>query len=209
MYRNEPLERYLLDAAAGTPTPGGGSVAALAGALAAAMASMTANLTLGKEKFNQYDSQLKKILEGCEKGRETLLALMEEDIKAYDGVSIAYGLPKSTETEKCKRSEAIQKTTIIAMEIPLKTAMCCLYVLGQTRELVNIANPHVISDVGVACYLADAAFQCAKLNVETNLASIKNQGLVEAVRIEVNHAEEKSKIFFREIRERVQEKMVR
>src|SRR5574337_1220517 len=164
MYRHEPLEKYLRDAASGTPTPGGGSVAALVGALATTMASMSANFTVGKEKFKQYDTQLKKILGECEKSRETLLSLMEEDIKVYGEINNAYGLPKSTEAEKNKRSEAIQKATIIAMEVPLKTTMCCLYILEQTRALVDIANPNLISDVGGACYLADAAYQCAKLN---------------------------------------------
>lgn len=208
MYRNAPLEKYLQDAAAGTPTPGGGSVAAFVGALATTMASMSANFTVGKEKFKQYDSQLKKILEECEKSRETLLFLMEEDIKGYGEISKAYGLPKSTEAEKNKRYEAIQKATIIAMEVPLKTTMCCLYILEQTRELVDIVNPNLISDVGVACFLADAAFRCAKLNVEINLAAIRNQSLVEKVQNEIGLAERKGKVFFKEIQERVQEKMV-
>lgn len=209
MYRNEPLEKYLQDAAAGTPVPGGGSVAAFVGALATTMASMSANFTVGREKFREYDSQLKKILEECEKSRETLLSLMEEDIKVYSGVNNAYGLPKSTEAERNKRSEAIQKATIIAMEVPLKTTMCCLYILELTRELADIANPNLISDVGVACYLADAAFQCAKLNVEVNLATIRNQSLVEKVQNEIGLAEKKVKVFFKEIQERVQEKMKR
>ena len=96
MYRNEQLEKYLKDAASGTPTPGGGSVAALVGALATTMSSMPANFTIGREKFKQYDAQLKKILEECEKSRETLLSLMEEDIKVYGEVGRAYALPKST-----------------------------------------------------------------------------------------------------------------
>ncbi|MEK7750059.1 MAG: cyclodeaminase/cyclohydrolase family protein [Planctomycetota bacterium] len=204
MYRNEPLEKYLQDAAAGTPTPGGGSAAALVGALATTMSSMSANFTVGREKFKQYDSQLKKILEECEKSRETLLSLMEEDIKVYSGINNAYGLPKSTEAEKSKRSEEIQKATIIAMEVPLKTTMCCLYILELTYELVDIANPNLISDVGVAGFLAEAALQCAKLNVEINLAAIKNQSLVEKAQNELSHAEEKAKTFFKEIQEKVQ-----
>ncbi len=204
MYRNEPLEKYLQDAAAGTPTPGGGSTAALVGALATTMSSMSANFTVGREKFKQYDSQLKKILEECEKSRETLLSLMEEDIKVYSGINNAYGLPKSTEAEKSKRSEEIQKATIIAMEVPLKTTMCCLYILELTHELVDIANPNLISDVGVAGFLAEAALQCAKLNVEINLATIKNQSLVEKAQNELSHAEKKAKTFFKEIQEKVQ-----
>ncbi len=207
MYRNQPLENYLKDAAAGTPTPGGGSVAALVGALATTMASMSTQFTVGREKFKQYDAQLKKILEGCEKSRETLLALMEEDITVYGGLSKAYGLPKSTDEEKKARTEAIQKATVIAMEVPVKAVMSCLYVLELTRELVDIANPNLISDVGVAAFLADAAFQCAKLNVEINLAAIKNTAIVEKVRNDVTQAEKKAKTFFTETRDRVLAKM--
>ena len=207
MYRNQPLENYLKDAAAGTPTPGGGSVAALVGALATTMASMSTQFTVGREKFKQYDAQLKKILEGCEKSRETLLSLMEEDITVYGGLSKAYGLPKSTDEEKKARTEAIQKATVIAMEVPVKAVMSCLHVLELTRELVDIANPNLISDVGVAAILADAAFQCAKLNVEINLAAIKNPAVVEKVRNDVINAEKKAKTFFNETRDRVQVKM--
>src|SRR3989337_4304933 len=197
MYRNEPLDKYLKDAAAGTPTPGGGSVAALVGALATRVASMSANFTVGKEKFKHYDSQLKKILGECEKIRESLLSLMEEDIKVYSGITHAYGLPKSTDAEKNKRSEEIQKATITAMEVPLKTTMCCLSVLEQTRELVDIANPNLISDVGVAGFFSWGAFQCAKLNVDINLATIKNRSLVEKTQNELSHAEKKAKTFFK------------
>lgn len=209
MYRNEPLDKYLLDAAAGTPAPGGGSIAAFVGALATTMVSMSAKFTVGKEEFKQFDSQLKKILEECEKSRETLLSLMEEDIKVYGDVNKALELSKSTEAEKNKRSEAIQKATIMAMIVPLKATMCCLYVLQQTRALVDIVNPNLISDVGVACYLADAAFQCARLNVEINLATINGQSLVEKVQDEIGHAEKKVEVVFKEIKERVLEKMRR
>ena len=204
MYRNEPLERYLKDAAAGTPTPGGGSVASLVGALATTMSSMSANFTIGKEKFKQYDSQLKRLLEECEKSRETLLSLMEEDIAVYSKLNSAFSLPKSNEAEKELRSEAIQNATIIAMEVPLKATMCCLYILELTRELVDIANPNLISDVGVSGFLAEAAFQCAKLNVDINLAAIKNRSLVEKTQNELSHAEKKAKTFFKEIQDKVQ-----
>src|SRR3972149_5869494 len=204
MYRNEPLEKYLKDAAAGTPVPGGGSVASLVGALAKTMSSMSANFTIGKEKFKQYDSQLKRLLEECEKSRETLLSLMEEDIAVYSKLNSAFSLPKSNEAEKKLRSEAIQNATIIAMEVPLKATMCCLHILELTRELVDIANPNLISDVGVSGFLAEAAFQCAKLNVDINLAAIKNRSLVEKTQNELSHAEKKAKTFFKEIQDKVQ-----
>ncbi|HHT9111428.1 MAG TPA: cyclodeaminase/cyclohydrolase family protein [Candidatus Brocadiaceae bacterium] len=207
MYRNEPLEKYIKDAAAGTPTPGGGSVAALVGALATTMASMSTNFTVGKEKFKQYDAQLKRILEEFAKSRETLLSAMEEDIAVYGKVSSAYTLPKSTDAEKKARSDAIQQACTIAMEVPLKTTMCCLYVLELARELVDIANPNLISDVGVAGLLAEAALRCAKLNVEINLAALKNQSLVEKVHSEITQAEKKAKTFAKEVQERVMAKI--
>lgn len=203
MYRHEPLEKYLNDAAAGTPTPGGGSVAALVGALATTMSSMSANLTRSNEKYKRYDAPLKRILAECEKTRETLLSLVEEDVAAYRKLYNAYILPKSSESEKICRTEAIQQAGVIATEIPLKTALCCLYILELTRELVDIANPNLISDVGVACFLADAAFQSAKLNVGINLAQLKNQNLAEETLRKLDHAEQKAKAFFREIQEKV------
>lgn len=209
MYRNEPLEKYLVDAAAGTPTPGGGSVAALVGALATTMVSMSAKFTIGKEEFKKYDSQLKKMLVECEKSREILLSLMEEDVKVYGEVNKAFELPKSTEAEKNKRSEAIQKATIVATTVPLKATMCCMYVLEQTRALVDIVNPNLISDVGVACYLAEAAFQCARLNVEINLATINDQSLAEKVQNEISHAEKTVKVIFKEMKECILAKMRR
>lgn len=209
MYRNEPLEKYVEDAARGTPAPGGGSVAAFVGVLATTMASMSANLTVGKEKFKEHDTQLTKILAECKKSRETLLSLMEEDVRVYREVSRAYTLPKSSGSQKNKRSEAIQQATVIAMVVPLKTTMCCLSVLEQTRELVAIANPNLMSDVGVACYLAEAAFRCAKLNVEVNLAALKNQELVKKVYDEIQYAEKLARGLYEETRELVQRKLGR
>src|SRR3989304_2846491 len=87
---------------------------------------------------------------------------------------------------------------------PYNATRRCLYVLEMTRELVDIANPNLISDVGVSGFLAEAAFQCAKLNVEINLATIKNQSLVEKTQNELSHAEKKAKTLFKEIQEKVQ-----
>ena len=118
MYRNEPLEKYLRDAASGTPTPGGGSVAALVGALATTMASMSANFTVGKEKFKQYDTQLKKILEEFEKSRETLLSLMEEDIEVYGEISNAYGLPNRPKRKKINGLKQYKKQPLLQWKFP-------------------------------------------------------------------------------------------
>ncbi|MDR4508904.1 MAG: cyclodeaminase/cyclohydrolase family protein [Candidatus Brocadiaceae bacterium] len=207
MYKNKPLEKYLEDAASGEPTPGGGSIAALAGALATTMVSMSTNITLHKITYKQYEAQCKRILEECEKRREKLLFLMEEDVMAYDDVRMAYNLPKSNETEKDLRSETIQKTTIRATEVPVQTTRCCLSLLQLIRELVDIVVPKVISDVGVAGILTEAALQCAKLNVDINLKYIQNQEIVKKVRSEINSVEKRAEAFYNEIQEKVREKI--
>lgn len=202
-YRSEPLEKYIMDAASGNPTPGGGSVSALVGALGATMAEMSANFTIGREKFKGIEPQAKQILEACTKGREDLLVLMQKDTEAYSSVLNAYGMPKSTTEEKAARSQAIQRALARAMEVPLFTMRCCLRMLEAVHELVNIANPNLIGDVGAAAIFAEAALRGARLNVEANLTGLKDEALVSDVRKEINHAGEKAKVMLQEIMQKV------
>lgn len=203
LYRNEPLEKYITDAASGNATPGGGSVSALVGALGTTMSEMSANFTIGREKFKDVEPQAKQILDVCAKGREDLLMLMQKDTEAYGGVLNAYGKPKSTPEEKAARREAIQQALTRAMEIPLVTVRCCLKMLEATRELVDIANPNLISDVGAAAIFAEAALRGARLNVDTNLASLKDEALVSNIRKEVALAGEKAETLLQETLQKV------
>ena len=185
-YRTEPLERYLHDAAAGEPTPGGGSVSALVGALASTMASMAGNFTVGKKKYSQVQTQVAECPAAIEATREDLLRLMQQDTEAYACVSEAYGLPKSTPEEKQARTQAIQAALAAAMEPPLATVRACAVVVAESAKLVDIANLNLITDVGVAAALGEAALRAAKLNVDINLASIQDEGLVARTRAEVS-----------------------
>ena len=203
LYRKEPLEKYITDAASGNPTPGGGSVSALVGALGTTMAEMSANFTMGREKFKNVEPQVKQILEVCTKGREDLLVLMQKDTEAYEKVSNAYGMPKSTPEEKAARTQAIQNALTHAMEIPLVTTRCCLKMLEAIQELVNIANPNLISDVGAAAIFAEAALRGARLNVEANLATLKDEALVSNIRKQITTAGEKAKTMLQEIMQTV------
>ncbi len=186
MYRYETLDRYLNDVSLSTPTPGGGSVSALVGALSTSMVSMSANFTLGKRKFNEVEPQIREILEKCRNDREEFLRFMEEDIEAYNGVDRAYSLPKSNEEEKKQRSSAIQSNLKKAIDVPLKIRRCSLGLLEYTNGLVKIANPNLITDVGVAGLLANAALRGAMLNVEINLKCIKNKEIVSTVKEEID-----------------------
>jgi len=182
MYINEPMKKYLDEAASGESTPGGGSVAALAGALGAALTSMVCNFTVGKKKYKDVEAEVAEILEKSEKLRSDLTDLMQADTEAYGGVSEAYGMPRKTSEEKKARTKAIQAALKNALEVPFKAAICCYDILKLNEPLVEKGNPNLISDVGVAVVLAEAALQSALLNVEINLAYIKDEEFCEGVR---------------------------
>ena len=185
MYTYETLDRYLKDVSLNTSTPGGGSVSALVGALSTSMVSMSANFTLGKRKFKDVEPQIREILEKCRNDREELLRLMEEDIEAYKGVDRAYALSISNEEEKKQRTSAIQSALEKATDVPLRIVRCSLGLLEYTNGLVKIANPNLITDVGVAGLLANAALKGAMLNVETNLNCIQSKEVVNTVKEEI------------------------
>ena len=157
------------------PTPGGGSVAALAGALAASLVCMVCNLTLGREKFAEVESDVRMIRERAEQLRQRLLAAVSTDASAYAAVISAFRLPRETEAAREVRHQAIQSATREAARIPLEASENCSAILELCQDVVDIANPHVASDVAVAALLADAAGEAAAANVETNLVSIKDE----------------------------------
>ena len=107
---------------------------------------------------------------------------MDGDIKSYTMVSSAYSLPKETDEDKQKRVEEITKATKEAVSIPLEIAQCCFRVLELCKRLVDIGNKNLISDVGVSVILAEAALRAANLNVEINLAGLKDSSFVEEKR---------------------------
>jgi len=168
------VEDFVFELASASPTPGGGSASALAGAMAAAMVEMTCNLTVGREKFRDVEDRLKVVLARAGELRAQLLAAVDEDTAAYDEVSQAYKMPKETDAEKGARSEAIQKALMTATQLPLRVAKAAM----ETAQLAQIAleegNPNVASDARVARLLADAARAGAVANVEINLSSLKD-----------------------------------
>ncbi|MBM3240445.1 cyclodeaminase/cyclohydrolase family protein [Candidatus Poribacteria bacterium] len=182
MYINEPMKKYLDDTASGEPTPGGGSVAALVGALGAALTSMVCNFTVGKEKYKDVEAEVTEILSQAENLRGDLAELMQADTEAYSQVSAAYGMPRKSSKEKEARTAAIQEALKAALQVPLKAAMRCYDVLKLNEPLVEKGNSNLISDVGVAVALAESALQSAALNVEINLVSIKDEEFCKGVR---------------------------
>lgn len=207
MYRDKPIEKYLADAAARLPAPGGGSVSALAGALGAAMAAMAANFTVGKRKFRNVEPQARDLLERSLSGVSELLELMDRDVEAYSTVDAAYAMAKDTDEQKEARTAAIQNALKVALETPLKTLRLCRDLVALLDSLVEVANPNLISDVGVAAILLEAALRGAKMNVEINLAYLKDQGFVEGTAAEIDEAAAQATRTAASVLERVYVKM--
>lgn len=182
MYIDEPMKKYLDEAASGASTPGGGSVAALAGALGAALTSMVCNFTVGKKKYADVEAEVSQILSEADALRGELLDLMVEDTQVYGQVSTAYGMPRGTDEEKVARTEAIQGALKAAMGAPLKAAICCHKIMKLNEPLVEKGNKNLISDVGVAILLAESAMRSAIMNVEINLSFIKDEELCKETR---------------------------
>ena len=177
-YVSRPMCEYIHEAASNAPTPGGGSVSALAGALGTTMASMAGNFTVGKKKFKDVEEKVKGILTGLDAECGKLLRAVQSDTEAYAAVGAAYGMPRATDDEKAARRAAIQDALKTAMQPPLGAMRSCAEALRATRRLLDIANPNLITDVGVAAILLEAAGRGAYLNVAVNLNGLKDEELV-------------------------------
>ncbi|HCG76472.1 MAG: methenyltetrahydrofolate cyclohydrolase [bacterium (Candidatus Ratteibacteria) CG_4_10_14_3_um_filter_41_18] len=174
MWREKSLNNYLDKLASRSPVPGGGSAAALLGALAAALASMTANFTLGKPKYKKVEKSITKILKKAENLRERLSQLAEEDSIVYTEVSQAYRL----RPEGKERDKVVSKALRQASKVPFEVVGLSFQLLKLNEELASKGNRNLISDVGVSVIFSLAALETAILNVEINLSGIKDKEFI-------------------------------
>jgi formiminotetrahydrofolate cyclodeaminase len=158
------------------PTPGGGTAAALAGAMGASLAEMVAALTLAKEKYSASHDAVRPIGEAAVSARERLLRLAQEDSDSYDAVVAARRLPKDTDEQKAERLRRMAETNRLAAEVPMRTAREAAGLLAALPELAEKGNPNAASDAGAAALLLEAAVQGALLNVAINLAGTEDSG---------------------------------
>ena len=171
--------------ASDAPAPGGGSAAALTGALGSALTAMVANLTLGRRQYEQYAEFAAQARERADGLRQALLQVMERDTEAFNRVGAAFALPKGTPEEKAARSAAIQDALKGCTETPMEMMRLSLEGLCLTEELLERGyNPSSASDLGVAFLNLRAAMQGAWLNVLINLGSIKDPDFVTRYRAE-------------------------
>lgn len=196
---------YAAKLASGDPTPGGGSGAALVGALGAALGEMVGNFTVGKEKFAGVEEDVQRILDVLEEQRAKLLDLTDADADAYAKVGAAYGMPKETDEEKAARKAAIEEALKAAAEVPLAVTEACAAIINELEELREKGNPNLLSDVAVSAEFALAALRCAWLNVEINLASIKDEDYVEMTQHDIDERLSGAEGPAREVFERIAE----
>lgn len=168
------LDNFVDDLSSSLPAPGGGSASALFGVLGSALASMVCALTKGRQAYKQYESFVSSQHEEILKLQNELNLMMDKDVEAFMKISEAYKLPKDTDDDKIKRSEAIQAALIPATEIPMKIMQLSAKGLDITNTLIGKTNKQAISDIGCAVLGFKAGLQGAYLNVRINLSSSKN-----------------------------------
>jgi formiminotetrahydrofolate cyclodeaminase len=169
------LEEFADKLAAGTPTPGGGSAAALAGSLGASLVGMVCALTIGREGYREHDEALRAIAGRADSLRRELLTLVDRDAAAYDGVMAAIRLPKGTDAEKSARGAALRQANLRATEAPLAASEACRSVLELAADLLPKGNRNARSDIGSAALLAGAGLQAALMNVRVNLPGLGDE----------------------------------
>lgn len=172
--------------ASDAPAPGGGSVAALSGALGADLVRMVCNLSSGRAEYAEHEHEIVRALEASSALSRSLLECVDRDTEAFNGVMAAFKLPKSTDEEKAERREAIQRGYKDAVQSPLRTARECLKVIVIAESLFGRTNSNALSDLAVGAEQAHAGLRGAVLNIRINLPSIKDDTFVTATRSEAD-----------------------
>lgn len=169
-YADMTVREFVEELSTDSATPGGGSAAAIAGAMGAALGEMVCNLTIGKEDFEEVEDDMEAAWETLEGHRERLLDLADEDSEAFDELMAAYRTPEDE-----GKAEAIEAASKTAAEVPMETAQECLGVIEESIDVAAAGNPNAVTDAGTAALLAHAALESALYNVEINLGSIDDE----------------------------------
>jgi glutamate formiminotransferase / formiminotetrahydrofolate cyclodeaminase len=181
----ESVSGFLASVASSNPVPGGGSVAAHAGALAAALAQMVAGLTVGKKKYAAVEGEMKEVALKAVALGNTLTSLVKRDADAFASVSDAYKLPKEPADLAARRAETITRALLNAAEVPLETARASVEVAELAAFVAEKGNANAVTDAGVAALLAEAACKGAAFNVRVNVQALDDKTLGKKLLAEV------------------------
>lgn len=183
------IKGFLAETAGSAPVPGGGSIAALNGAVATALTEMVANLTIGKKKYAEVDGQMRTIAIEAALIRERLISYIDKDSEAYDRVFAAFKLPKETEAEIAERSRVIQEATREAALVPMQVAEEVASVMETIIYVAKKGNRNAVTDACVAMMTARTCVLGALLNVRINLSSINEEAFVQRMKEKADHLE--------------------
>ena len=180
------VEDFNRELGSNSPAPGGGSVAALSGALGAELISMVCKLSIGKKGYEAFDGELNEGLRKTEAFSKSLLKRIDLDTDAFKDVMAAFKMPKEPEEAKKARTDAIQRGYKEAVQSPLGIARECLDVLRVAKTLLGKSNANALSDLGVASLQAHAGLEGAIMNVKINIPSIKDEKFVAETSSEIS-----------------------
>ncbi len=207
MLVDEKVRDFIRSVASSSPTPGGGSVAALCGALSGSLTAMVCNLTIGRDKYDDVRPEMERALEDSSKLVERLTELVDEDAQAYASVVTALRLPKGTDEEKGKRLEAMQNGLRRAIAVPVEVMELSLEAIRLAYLVVRKGNEGALSDSGSGAMLAFAALHAASMNVKINLNQIQDQEFKDEVAEKLGEMEEEAELLRSEVLTEVNLKM--
>lgn len=183
-----PLQEFLDKLAEDSPAPGGGSVAALAAALASSLCAMVARLTLGRDRYRDAWSDMERVRDAADKRLQQFVELMDLDTEAYNGVIAAFRMPKENDEQIAARKKAIEAANKEAAQVPLETLRNVHKLVPLVGEVLSKGNPNCLTDAGVAAQLTRAAALGAAYNVRINLSGIKDEPFSTRLEKEVNES---------------------
>ena len=169
--RTLPLAQFIESAAGKTPTPGGGSIAAAAGAMGTAMFAMAVNYSRGSDKFKAVAPVMDPLADELTRARAMFLTLLSEDMAAFAQWQSAWRMDKAD----AGRPEAMQIATATAIAVPQEMAALCLSLLAMIADVIDKINARLLSDVGVAAVTLEAAMRSAHYNIKANLSSLESE----------------------------------
>lgn len=179
MIKDKSVQTFLDELASKSSTPGGGSAAAVMGAMGTALVGMVCNLTIGKKGYEAVDADMQALLQRAEALRARLADMVRADVEVFDKVMAAYGLPKDSDEQKAARSAAIQEALKQATDVPMECARACAETIALSRIAAEKGNRNVATDAGVAVMAAYAALKSAALNVYVNTGTIRDKDFVD------------------------------
>lgn len=186
------VKDFLNKVAANDPVPGGGSIAALNGALASALATMVTRLTLGKKGYEVSEEVMQHAQTITVRFLDEFVVLIDKDSEAYNEVFACFKLPKNSDEEKAARSAAIQEATKHAAMVPMEVAGKALEIMPVIADIARLGNQNAITDACVAMMAARSAVLGALLNVRINLGSLKDKELAGRLQAEADSMEQKA-----------------